>query len=134
MTTLVESGSTLKLSVAIREYEDNEEKRQPSAKLALIVPPRGRSSRTCSSRISTSMHTKATTPPHRQRVHANYRQRRTPIFYHSCKRISRQLDCTREATTPPFRQRATSQLKTGGTPIYCRSCKRISSQHDSTRR
>ncbi|KAG8251314.1 hypothetical protein J6590_082126 [Homalodisca vitripennis] len=95
MTTLVESESTLKLSVAIREYEDNEEQRQPSAKLALIVPPRGRSSRTCSSRISTSMHTKATTPPHRQRVHANYRQRRTPIFYHSCKRISRQLDCTR---------------------------------------
>ncbi|KAG8251310.1 hypothetical protein J6590_082122 [Homalodisca vitripennis] len=40
MTTLVESGSTLKLSVAIREYEDNEEKRKSSAQLDLTAPPK----------------------------------------------------------------------------------------------
>ncbi|KAG8251316.1 hypothetical protein J6590_082128 [Homalodisca vitripennis] len=40
MTTLVESGSTLKLSVAIREYEDNEEKRKSSAQLDLTDPPK----------------------------------------------------------------------------------------------
>ncbi|KAG8251321.1 hypothetical protein J6590_082133 [Homalodisca vitripennis] len=40
MTPLVESGSTLKLSVAIREYEGNEEKRQSTTTTSYRSPER----------------------------------------------------------------------------------------------
>ncbi|KAG8251311.1 hypothetical protein J6590_082123 [Homalodisca vitripennis] len=119
MTPLVESGSTFKLSVAIREYEDNEENRQSSAQVALIDPPRGRSSRTCSSRISPSMHTKAT----------------TPCLHHQEKEVSRIRPNFVNEKLPHIISVNERQAnwRHGRKPIYCRSCKGILCLHDSTR-